>query len=300
VADLRRLTVRILGGLAVVVGVAAFTWVLLYAMRPSLFPDEPSAPEQLGRFLERAFLHFDFDRARSGSAREVNELVREGLPADIVLFAGGLATGLALGVAAGLFCGLRRRSLATRAIETLATIAISAPVYVVGLTLLLLLGTDIGDVDIGLSIPVEYVPFGEGPLRWLGSIVVPWLVLGLPLAGLCVRTMSSSTAEVLAEDHIRAAQARGLSRRRLIGRHVLPVAVVPTLALASASANILLLNMVLVERVFGVPGFLQEVTGALRAADVPVLLALSVFFAAFIVVASIVLESVVDRLQSAR
>jgi peptide/nickel transport system permease protein len=265
-------------------------------MRPSLFPDQPSALHQLGTFLERAFLHFDFGASRFGQ-RPVDKLVREGLPADLALYAGGLVCGLAFGLAAGLFCGARPRSLTTRAIEAVAAAAISTPVYVVGMSLLLLFGSEIGKVDIGVGIPLEYVPLTHAPARWLGAIVVPWLVLGLPLAGLCVRVMSASTTEVLGEEHIRAAHAQGIAPGRVLRRRVLPVAVAPALAVASASANILLINMVLVERVFNVPGFLQEVTRSVGDADVPVLLALSIFFAAFIVVTSILLGAVIDALD---
>jgi peptide/nickel transport system permease protein len=168
-------------------------------------------------------------------------------------------------------------------------------VFVVGLWALLLFGQEIG--DIGQVIPLEYVAFGQSPARWLGSLVIPWVVLALPLAGLCVRVMSSSAAEALQSDHIRAAQARGVGARRMVWGHVLPVAVTPTLAVASASANILLINMVVVEQVFDIPGFLREVIGSVRDADVPLLLALSIVSAAIVALVSVTLGAVVDRLD---
>ncbi|MFL5843923.1 MAG: ABC transporter permease subunit [Solirubrobacteraceae bacterium] len=294
---LRRAAAALAGAVAVVVLVAAISWILLRVLRPTLFPAQPSAPSQLGHFLERAFLHFDFDRSNAGSQRPVSALMREGLPVDAVLLGGGLLAGLAMGVAGGLVCASRRRSVRTRVIETLAAAAISTPVYVVGLFALLLFGAEIGDIDVGVGIPVEYVSPGDGIGRWLGSLIVPWLILGLPLAGLLVRAMSSAADATLREDFVGAALARGVGRRRILTRHVAPVAALPALGIASASGNIMLLNMVLVERVFSVPGFMREVAGSVRDADVPVLLALSTAGAAFVVLTSIVFGALTDAMD---
>jgi peptide/nickel transport system permease protein len=182
-------------------------------------------------------------------------------------------------------------------IEVLATVAISTPVFVVGFGVLLLFGDEIGAFNLGLGIPIRYTPFAEDPAGWVTGMLVPWLVLGLPLAGLCVRTTAVGAADVLAQDFVRAARARGIGGRRLATRHVLPVAASPALAIASASASLMLTNMVLVERTFAIPGFMQLVTRSVGQADVPVLLALSVTGATFVVVTTAVLQAVIDRLD---
>jgi peptide/nickel transport system permease protein len=176
-------------------------------------------------------------------------------------------------------------------------VAISTPVFVVGFGVLLLFGDEIGAFNLGLGIPIRYTPFAEDPAGWVTGMLVPWLVLGLPLAGLCVRTTAVGAADVLAQDFVRAARARGIGGRRLATRHVLPVAASPALAIASASASLMLTNMVLVERTFAIPGFMQLVTRSVGQADVPVLLALSVTGATFVVVTTAVLQAVIDRLD---
>jgi peptide/nickel transport system permease protein len=192
---------------------------------------------------------------------------------------------------------LRPRTLSARAIELLATLAISTPVFVVALELLLVFGADIGAAGLGVGIPIRYTPFRESASGWLACMATPWIVLGLPLAGLCVRTTAVGAADVLAQDFVRAARARGIGGRRLATRHVLPVAASPALAIASASASLMLTNMVLVERTFAIPGFMQLVTRSVGQADVPVLLALSVTGATFVVVTTAVLQAVIDRLD---
>ena len=79
------------------------------------------------------------------------------------------------------------------------------PVYVVALMVLLLFGAGLGMVGFAAHIPTTYVPFSESPLRWAGALLVPWLVLGLPLAGVSLRMMRASMSEVLDEDYLRTA-----------------------------------------------------------------------------------------------
>ena len=87
-----------------------------------------------------------------------------------------------------------------------------APVYVVGLSVLLLFGAGIGVIRDRVR-PLKYVPFTESPLGWLGSMIVPWIVVGLPLAAVCERMMNSSMREVLHEEFVRTALAKGISTR---------------------------------------------------------------------------------------
>jgi peptide/nickel transport system permease protein len=112
-----------------------------------------------------------------------------------------------------------------------------------------------------------------------------------------VRTTAVGAADVLAQDFVRAARARGVDGRRIAVRHVLPVAASPALAIGSASAGLMLTNMVLVEKAFAIPGFMQLVQRSVGQADVPVLLALSVTGAAFVVVTTIVLQALLSGLD---
>jgi peptide/nickel transport system permease protein len=288
--------VRAVEVLGVLAGVATVAWFLLFLLRRNLFPPEPAGLEQYGRFMEGAFLHLDFGRS-DATGRPVVTHMREGLPVDFTQLVGGLLTGMALGAAGGVVCALRPHSVSRRAIETLATLAISTPVFVVGLELLLVFGSEIGSAGLPVGIPLRYTPPGEGVAAWLASMIAPWIVLGLPLAGLCVRTTAVGAADVLAQDFVRAATARGVAPRRIATRHVLPVALSPALAIGSASAGFLLTNMVLVEKAFALPGFMQLVTRSVGQADVPVLLGLSVTGALFVVLTTAALQGIIDRLD---
>ncbi len=276
---------RVLSLVAVVVMVTVVTWLCIHLLRPESFAfDDRPVPVQLGDYLYRAFVHFDLGTSWENNQPAVAGMLREGLPADLWLLAGGLAFGLLLGVAAGAAVGARPRAPLSRAIETVSMVFLCAPVYVVGLAVLLVFGAGIAVSGIGI-VPLEYVPFAESPLRWLGSMIVPWIVLGLPLAAVCERMMNSSMREVLHEEFVRTALAKGISKRRMLRRHAVPAAVAPVFTLAGVSVPVMVTNMVLVELTFSVPGVFQTIRASMDDADFPVIQG-TVIAAAFLVAAA--------------
>jgi len=281
---------RLLSVAGVVVMVTAVTWLCIHVLRPEPFAfDERATFVQFGDYLQRAFLHFDFGTSWEGSRRPVAELLREGMPADLWLLGGGLVFGVLLGVTAGAFVAAAPRSAAARAVETVAMIFLCAPVYVVGLSLLLLFGAGIAVLGVGF-VPLRYVPFEEGALRWLGSLIVPWIVLGLPVAAVCERMMNSSMREVLHEEFVRTALAKGLSRRSMLRRHAVPAAVAPVFTLAGVTVPVMVTNMVLVELTFSIPGVFQNVRESMADEDFPVIQGTVVAGAFLVAFASLVVD----------
>ncbi len=273
---------RLLSVAGVVVMVTAITWLTIHLLRPEPFAaDERHLLVQLGDYLRRAFLHFDLGNSWEDQGAPVAGMLREGLPADLWLLGGGLAFGLVTGIAAGAYVASAPRSALARVIETVSMIFLCAPVYVVGLGLLLLFGAGIAVLGIGV-IPLRYVPFEESPLRWLGSLVVPWIVLGLPLAAVCERMMNSAMREVLHDEFVRTALAKGLSRTAMLRRHAVPAAVAPVFALAGVTVPVMVTNMVLVELTFSIPGVFQDVRESMADANFPVVQG-TVIAAAFLV-----------------
>jgi len=289
--------VRLLSVAGVAVMVTAITWLVIHLLRPEPFAfDERATLVQFGDYLQRAFLHFDFGSSWEGSGRPVADLMREGLPADLWLLGGGLVFGVVVGVAAGAFVSAAPRSAAARAVETVSMIFLCAPVYVVGLSLLLLFGSGIAAAGIGF-IPLRYVPFEEGPLRWLGSLIVPWIVLGLPLAAVCERMMNSAMREVMHEEFVRTALAKGLSRRRTLRHHAVPAAVAPVFTLAGVTVPIMVTNLVLVELTFSVPGVFQNVRESMSDEDFPVIQGTVVAAAFLVALSSLVVDVVLAWLD---
>jgi peptide/nickel transport system permease protein len=136
---------------------------------------------------------------------------------------------------------------------------------VVGLSLVLLFGSDVALVQVGIHIPRSYVPFTEGPPRWAGALLVPCMLVGLPLAALLMRLTGTSVRSVLGEEFVLAAGAKGLSERTVLGRHVLRAAGAPVISAAGMTVNLTLTNIVLIEAVFGIPGVVASATSRRRS-----------------------------------
>jgi peptide/nickel transport system permease protein len=130
------------------------------------------------------------------------------------------------------------------------------------LAVLFLFAPDSGYVHISfVSSSGGYVPLTEDPLGWLRALWVPWVVLAIPLAAACHRMVRASLPEVLDDDALRTARAKGVRERIVIARHALPLALPPVIGLVSVNMALLITNTVLIEPAFNLPG-------AFRVADV--------------------------------
>jgi ABC-type dipeptide/oligopeptide/nickel transport system permease component len=281
---------RLIALVAVVVMVTVVTWISIHGLRPEAFAfDQRPTLEQLADYLVQAFLHFELGNSWENNQPPVSGMLREGLPADLLLLAGGMAFGLLFGMTAGAYVGSRPRARRSRAIESVSMVFLCAPVYVVGLSLLLLFGAGIAVTGIGF-IPVKYVPFEESPVRWLGSMIVPWIVVGLPLAAVCERMMNSSMREVLHEEFIRTALSKGISNRRMLRRHAVPAAAAPVLTLAGVSVPVMVTNMVLVELTFSIPGVFQSFRSSMDNEDYPVIMGIVISAAVLVALGSLLVD----------
>ena len=276
---------RLASVVIVIVGVTALTWLSVNALRPDLRAgDDRLIFVSLVDYLQSAFLHFDFGRSAT-SGREIEELIRQGLPADLSLLGGALAFGLLGGIAGGAYCSANPRTKWTRLLEGAAALSMCAPVYVVGLLVLLLFGTGLGMVE--SVIPTTYVPFAESPLGWAGALLAPWIVLALPLAGVSLRMMRASMTDVLDQDYLRTAKAKGLSPRTVVRRHAIPSAIAPVFTLTTVTMPVVVTNLVLIEQVFSIPGVFTGMKRGIAAGDFDLLFALTAVAAGFVAVAGL-------------
>jgi peptide/nickel transport system permease protein len=290
---------RLVSVAIVIVGVTGLTWLAVNALRPDLRAgDDRFILVAWVDFLQSAFLHFNFGVSSTSSNRDVEDLILQGLPADLSLLAGGLTVGLVAGIAGGAVCAARPRTFLARALETAAVLFMCAPVYVVGLMLLLLFGAGLGlVVESGLAIPTSYTPFSESPLDWAASLLAPWLVLGLPLAGVCLRMMRASMHEVLHEDYLRTAMAKGVRPSRVVRRHAVPAAVAPVFSLTGVTMPIVVTNLVLIEQVFSVPGVFTGMRKGIAAGDFELLFGLTAVAAGLVAVSSLATDVVLAWLD---
>jgi peptide/nickel transport system permease protein len=186
---------RLVAAAFIAVAVSAITFVMLHVLRPEAFFDPRPLPTQLGDYLWSAFTRFDLGRSYQPPFRPVADLILERLRVDVELFLGAAVFGVAAGMAGGVYCARRPRSLRAKLLAMVAMVALCAPVYWVALVTILLFGKGIGViVGLGFIDTGTYEPLGSDPVRWFGSLLVPWIIAGAPLAAICLR-MTAATAE---------------------------------------------------------------------------------------------------------
>ena len=195
--------------------------------------------------------------------------------------------GLASGIAGGAYCATRPRTKRARLLETSAALAMCAPVYVVGLLVLLLFGSGLGMVGFLAHIPTAYVSFSDSPTGWAGALLMPWIVLGLPLFGVALRMMRASMTEVLDEDYLRTASAKGLRPFTVVRRHAVPSAVAPVFSLMIVTMPVVVTNLVLIEQVYSIPGVFTGMRRGIATGDFDLLFALTAVAAAFVAIAGL-------------
>jgi peptide/nickel transport system permease protein len=241
---------------------------------------------------ETAFLfHYDLGHSDYYDG-DITWVLEKGFPADITMLLGGLAFGLVSGVAGGLLAVSRPRSLLTRGMDLLAGLGVSLPVYWLGFAVLMLVAEDTGMFVqlpfVSAAASYEFLP--SDPIAFVFSLWVPCVVVGAPLAAGVYRMTIGASRDVLGEDYVRAARAKGLSTRRMLVRHVFPVASIPVLILAAAQVNLLITNISLMQVAFNIPGGFREMKDALDSGDVIMIQALVVYGCILIALANMIAD----------
>lgn len=249
-----------------------------------------SKPAQYLDFLERAVLHADLGYSY-GHDEPVRQLIFDRLPATIYLTLGAVLVWLAIALPIGVISAIRRHSIFDRLSMGVALLAISAPVYWLGLVALYLFSKDIGQFPIFLGAG-QYVPPSTDVGQFLGSLIMPCVVLAASFAAFYARLLRSSVLEVMSEDYIRTARAKGLRERSVIGRHVMRSAGTPLVTVLGLDIGVLLGGAILTESVFNIPGIGRLSYDAIQNGDLPVIQGTVLLGAFFIVMLNLIVDVV--------
>jgi peptide/nickel transport system permease protein len=137
-----------------------------------------------------------------------------------------------------------------------------------------------------------YFPFRDDPGQWFAHLVLPWSVLSLQYAAFYARMVRSNLLETMREDYIRTARAKGMTNRRVIGRHALRTSLTPVVTTLGMDFSLLLGGAVLTETVFNLPGLGSLLVQSVSRSDLPVILATTVVAALFVSIMSLVVDVV--------
>ena len=288
---------RLIQSALILLGITIITFALLY-----LLPADPvrqiagrsatpqtveSIRQQLG--LDQPFIvqYWRYltnllagDLGRSYIQRsQVSELIIARLPASLILMAGAILCEVAIGLTMGLVAAVKRGSLTDQALMVTSFVGVSAPQFVVGLLLLYVFAVRLGWFPVG----------GYGSWR---HAVLPSLTLGVLGAGWYARMMRSSMVDVLHQDYIRTARAKGLRRGTILLRHALPNAILPIVAMVGIDIGVFMGGIVVVESVFGWPGIGQLAWQAIQRVDIPIIMGVTLVSACAIVLGNLLADIV--------
>jgi len=268
----------------------------------TLIQGDNTAPVDLARqllsYLGATFLHADvggaaFQYGTFIRTRSAWDVVADGFLVDVYLLSGAILVAVVLGLLAGAIQATRPHSWASRVISLLVAVALSAPVYWVGLMVLLLFAPGVGsvaEIPFLSTVGGYHGPF-EDPLRFVQGAWFPCLIIGSPLLAGVARMSASQLRGVLGDDFVRTARAKGLSGTRVLWKHALPAGAVPVIALVGVNMNLILTNMALIEIVFNVPGGYRYIERALVNRDVDLVQVLVLESTFFIVMANFLADA---------
>jgi peptide/nickel transport system permease protein len=239
-------------------------------------------------YLRGVLLHLDLGYSYYSNA-SVGSLIVERLPATVSLAAGAVVLWLVSGLSVGIVSAVRRRTWLDRTAMGTALAFVSAPEYWLGLIALFLFASDIGRLRIFPGAG-SYVGLSSDPGKWFTSLILPWLVLAASFAAVYARLLRANLLDVLDQDFIRTARAKGLSERRVVLRHGVRAAITPIVTVLGLDLGALLGGALLVEVVFDIPGVGRLNYDALTHADFPIIEGTVLLAALFIVVANILVD----------
>jgi peptide/nickel transport system permease protein len=272
----------------------------IQAIRESLGLDK-SVLTQFWIYIKGVFTPFDlpgtdahgplyFGRSYQSNA-DVKDVIFSDLPATALLVFGAVIVWMAVSIPTGIISAIRQRSLLDRTTMITTLVFISAPVFWLGLVALYLFADDVGIWHVFPGIG-SYAG-ADSFLSKCGTLVLPWLVLAAATAAIYARYLRSQMIDVMQEDYIRTARAKGLPEKRVIGKHVLRSAITPIVTLLGLDVAVLLAgNAILTETVFNIPGVGAETFNAIKRSDLPMIQGITLFGAFFIVTLNLVVDVV--------
>jgi peptide/nickel transport system permease protein len=219
------------------------------------------------------------------SNRPVSLLFMQRLEPTIALAVMTTIIAVVFAVPMGVLAAWKAGSAIDRGVMSVAVLGFSFPVFVVSYVLIYIFAMKLK------LLPIQgYRPFAEGLWPFLRHLILPSVALGLSFIALIARITRASVLEVLSQDHIRTARAKGLPSWRLLFAHALPNAAVPIVTIIGVGIALLLGGVAVTESVFAVPGLGRLVVDAILSRDYPVIQGVLLIFSATYVIINLLID----------
>jgi len=216
----------------------------------------------------------------------VDDKIVEGIPTTFSLCIGAAVIWLGLGILFGYLSALKPGGWLDRVLTVVSVAGISLPSFLLAAVFLYFL-----TFKVELFPASSYVPFTEDPIQWAYHLILPWFTLAILNIGFYSRVLRSNMLDVMKEDYVRTARAKGLSERRVMSRHVLRNSLIPIISLFGLDfAATIGGGAIIVESIFSLNGVGQYAAEAISNFDLPPIMAITMFGAFFVVLFSALVD----------
>jgi peptide/nickel transport system permease protein len=198
--------------------------------------------------------------------RPVSQAIAERVPVTLALAGFALFLTVAIGLPCGMIAAVRANTWVDQAVLTFALIGVSVPNFWLSLMLIVLFGVMLDWLPAG-----GYIPWADDPVGWVRSLILPGFSLALLQVGLLARIARATMLEVLQQDYVRTARAKGMPVWSVYGKHALKNVMVPVITVIGISFGLLLSGSVVIETVYSIPGMGRLLANAVFGRDYPLI-----------------------------
>jgi peptide/nickel transport system permease protein len=236
------------------------------------------------RWIGDIILHGDLGTSIIQGQPVLSMIVRR-LPVTLELGLLALIISTLIGVPLGTYSAVRQDSLGDYTGRTIAILLIAIPSFWLAILIMIYPA-----IWWGWAPPVKLIPFTENPIGNLGMFLIPAAILGTATAGGIMRMQRTMVLEVMRQDYIRTAWAKGLTERVVIMRHGLKNAFIPVITILGGQVGMLIGGAVIIENIFCLPGLGQLALQALNQRDYPLVMALTLVTAVFVMLVNLIVD----------
>jgi peptide/nickel transport system permease protein len=253
------------------------------ALRAKFGFDKP-LPEQYVQWFAGLF-RGDWGVSLYGNNQPVATILLEALPRTLSLAFLSFVVAIAIAVPAGIISARKRNTAADAGVSVLAFVGLSMPDFWLAILLIIVFAANLQWLP-----AIGYTPLSEGVWPWLEHLILPSIAAGTAFSAVIARMIRSSLLEVMRQDYMRTAAAKGLTERMMMWGHALPNAMIPVVTVVGIAFALLISGAVVVENVFSIKGLGRVLIGSIQARDYPVAQGAVLVISAFFVLSNLLVD----------
>ena len=200
----------------------------------------------------------------AGHGEPVTTGISARFPVTLSIAIGGMVLAVLIGLPSGILAGIRQGTLRDRGVTVGTSLAVAIPDFWLAMLLVIVFA-----VKLRWLPALGYTPFAQSPVEWFKDLLLPWIALGIGGAAVIARQVRGALIDTLDQDYMRTAVAKGLSARKVIGKHALKNALSPAVTVIGINFGYLLGGTLIIEQIFSLPGIGVYVLQAIQDKDIP-------------------------------